>query len=112
MMKAAFWARDHKTGKLKKDKAKINAYFDWTNKNTISFDPRALFPDENLPDGDIPAEFIYKRVTFSEKAREEHIAELKSQLGEKGYDFYIKRVEAKIEKFKIRREAIYQSMQS
>jgi predicted kinase len=112
MMKAAFWARDPKTGKLKKDKAKINAYFDWTNKNTISFDPRALFPDENLPDGDIPAEFIYKRVTFSEKAREEHIAELKSQLGEKGYDFYIKRVEAKIEKFKIRREAIYQSMQS
>lgn len=111
LMKKAFWSRDPKTKKLTKNANGIKAYFDWTNKNTISFDPRILFPDAELVDGSMPANFLYKRVSFDEGSKQKHIAELKSQLGEKGYEYYIKRVEDKIEQFKIRREAIYESTQ-
>jgi hypothetical protein len=111
LMKKAFWSRDPKTKKLTKNAAGIKAYFDWTNKNTISFDPRILFEDSLLEDGTMPAEFIYKRVSYDEGSKQKHIAELKSQLGEKGYEYYIKRVEDKIEQFKVRREAVYESMQ-
>jgi hypothetical protein len=111
LMKNAFWSRDAVTGKLKKNDAGVKAYYDWINKNTASFDPRILFPDSNLEDGAIPESALYKRVKFDEGSRQKHIAELKSHLGEKGYEYYIKRVEAKIEKFKIRREVAYSSIQ-
>jgi hypothetical protein len=59
----------------------------------------------------MPANFLYKRVTFDEGAKAEHVRELKAQLGEKGYEYYLKRMEDKIEKFKIRREAKYDAIQ-
>ena len=111
LMKAAFWNRDAKTKKLKPDANKIKEFFRWTNENTITFDPRILFPDANMEDGIIPQDAIYNRVTFSEGAKQEHIAELKAQLGEKGYEYYIQRVEKKIERFKLEREAIYEKYQ-
>jgi hypothetical protein len=111
LMKAAFWNRDPKTKKLKPDANKIKEFFRWTNENTITFDPRILFPDANMEDGIIPQDAIYNRVTFNEGAKQEHIAELKAQLGEKGYEYYIQRVEKKIERFKLEREAIYEKYQ-
>lgn len=111
LMKNAFGNRDAATKKIKIDKNKVKQYFDWTNENTITFDPRILFPDSNIEDGIIPLEAIYTRVTFNEGAKQEHINELKAQLGEKGYEFYLKRVEEKIERFKLEREAIYEKYQ-
>jgi len=106
----AFLSKD-RAGKLKKDPEKVKAYFDWVNKNTITFDVRALFPDSDLDGSTLPKEFLYSRVTFSEAAREEHIAALKAQLGEKGYQFYLEQAEKKIAEYKVRRQAIYESMQ-
>lgn len=111
LMKNAFGNRDTVTKKIKIDKNKVKQYFDWTKENTITFDPRILFPDSNIDDGIIPSEAIYNRVTFTEGAKQEHINELKAQLGEKGYKFYLKRVEEKIERFKLEREAIYEKYQ-
>jgi hypothetical protein len=110
MLYEAFKQRDS-AGNLKKDKKKVEDYFNWVNRNTISFDPRILFADSVLDDGTMPDSFLYTRVKFTERAREEHIRDLKYHLGEKGYDYFIKKVEDKIEQFKIRREAIYESMQ-
>jgi len=107
----AFKERDAKTGNLKKDKKKVEEFFTWVNRNTTSFDPRILFPDSVLEEGTMPEQFLYSRVKFNEGAKNENIAQLKYHLGEKGYEFYLKRVEEKIEEFKIRREAIYESMQ-
>lgn len=107
----AFKQRDSKTGDLKKDKTKINAFYDWVNNNTISFDPRILFADSTLDSGTMPDKFLYSRVQFDEGSKNKHIADLKFHLGEKGYEYYIKRVEKKIEEFKVRREAIYESIQ-
>lgn len=106
----AFKQRDNK-GELKKDKAKVSAFFDWVNNNTISFDPRILFSDSALEGGNMPDKFLYSRVKFDEGSKAKHISDLKYHLGEKGYEYYIKRVEKKIEEFKVRREAIYDSMQ-
>jgi hypothetical protein len=110
MLYEAFKQRDT-SGKLKKDKKKVEDYFNWVNRNTISFDPRILFADSVLDDGTMPDSFLYTRVKFTEGAREEHIRDLKYHLGEKGYNYFIKKVEDKVEQFKIRREAIYESMQ-
>lgn len=111
LLKKAFWTRDPVTKKLTKNPEAVKAFFDWTNKNTVSFDPRILFEDSALEDGTMPENFLYKRVTFDEGSKQKHIAELKSHLGEKGYEYYIKRAEDKINKFKLRREAIYETMQ-
>jgi hypothetical protein len=111
LLKRAFWTRDPITKKLTKNPAAVKAFFDWTNSNTISFDPRALLPDTLLESGTMPESFLYKRVTFDEGSKQKHIAELKAQLGEKGYEYYIKRAEAKIDKFKILRESKYESIQ-
>lgn len=111
LLQKAFRSKD-KAGKLKKDPATIKAYFDWINKNTITFDVRALIPDSNLEAATIPKEFLYNRVTFSEAAKQEHIAALKAELGEKGYEFYIQQAEKKITEFKDRRQARYEAIQS
>lgn len=112
LMHTAFRTRDASTGKLKKNDARVKAYYDWVNKNTISFDPRILIPDSNIEDGSIPEKLLYKRVTYDEGSKQKHITELKSHLGEKGYEYYINRVSKKIEDFKLRREAIYKSIQN
>ena len=111
LLQKAFRSKD-KAGKLKKDPATVKAYFDWINKNTITFDVRALIPDSNLEAATIPKEFLYNRVTFSEAAKQEHITELKAELGEKGYQFYIEQAEKKIVEFKDRRQARYEAIQS
>jgi hypothetical protein len=111
LMTEAFYKRDPKTGNYKKNPAGIKAYYDWINKNTISFDPRILFPDTLTEEGVMPEEFLYNRVEFDEAQKQAHIADLKRQLGEKGYNYYLQQMEKRMEKFKLRREAIYQSMQ-
>jgi hypothetical protein len=110
LMSNAFWAKD-KSGKLKKDPADVKAYFDWVNANTITFDVRALFPDSQLEDSTIPNDMLFNEVTFTEAEKAKHIADLKAQLGEKGYRTYLAQAETKIEKFKVLRQAIYESMQ-
>lgn len=111
LMTEAFYKRDPKTGNYKKNPVGIKAYYDWINKNTISFDPRILFPDALTEEGVMPEEFLYNRVEFDEAQKQAHIADLKKQLGEKGYNYYLQQMEKRMEKFKLRREAIYQSMQ-
>jgi hypothetical protein len=110
LMNNAFRAKDI-SGKLKKDPADIKMYFDWINANTITFDVRALFPDSQLEDGTLPNKFIYDSVTFTEEQKAKHIADLKAQLGEKGYRFYLEQAQTKLEKFKVLRQAIYESYQ-
>jgi hypothetical protein len=112
LMTEAFYKKDLNTGDYKKNPAGIKSYYDWISKNTISFDPRILFEDSLLEDGTMPEEFLYNRVKFDEAQKQAHIAELKAQLGEKGYNYYLQQMEKRIEKFKVRREAIYESMQS
>jgi hypothetical protein len=110
LLKNAFWSKDSK-GEVRRDKDQIKAFFDWTNKNTISFDPRILSEDIGLDDGTMPAKFLYDRVKYSEEDRQKHISDLKFHLGEKGYEYYKARVERKLEKFRLRREAIYEKSQ-
>jgi len=111
LLKNAFWAKDSKTGEVKRDKNQIQTFFDWVNKNTISFDPRILAEDTGLDDGTMPSKFLYDRVKYNEADKQKHINELKAQLGEKGYEYYKARVEKRLEKFRLRREAIYESTQ-
>jgi hypothetical protein len=111
LLKNAFWSKDPKTGDIKRDKNQIKSFFDWINTNTISFDPRILSEDTVLEDGTMPTKFLYNEVKYNEGEKQKHIAELKSQLGEKGFEYYMSRVDKKIEKFKLRREAIYEKTQ-
>lgn len=111
LLKNAFWTKDSK-GETVRDKNQIKAFFDWTNTNTISFDPRILSEDIGLDDGTMPTKFLYDRVKFTPEEKQKHISELKAQLGEKGFDHYMSRVEKKLEKFRLRREAIYESTQA
>jgi predicted ABC-type ATPase len=109
LLNKAFRSKDS-AGKVKKDPEAVKNYFNWINKNTITFDVRALFPDSELEGATLPTEFIYNRVTFNEEAKQEHIAALKKELGEKGYQFYIEQAQKKIEEFKVRRQAKYESI--
>jgi hypothetical protein len=111
LMRNAFWSIDPKTKERKKDKNRVKEYFDWINTNTISFDPRILMEDSNLDDGTVPDKFLYSRVKYSEADKQKHISELKAQLGEKGFEYYMERVSKKLEKYKLRRQAIYESTQ-
>lgn len=111
LLQSAFHNRDKATGEVKKNSSDVKKYFDWINTNTATFDPRILFPDSLLEEGTMPESFLYKRVQFAETDKQKHISELKSHLGEKGYEFYIERQKKKIEEFKVRREAIYESIQ-
>jgi hypothetical protein len=96
--------------KVVKDPTAIKNYFDWLNKNTINFDPRALFPDSLGEDEITPDKYLYTSVTFEKKAIEDHIITLKSHLGEKGYQQYYDLQERRIEKFKVQRDIVYTSL--
>lgn len=109
LLNEAFNRRDKKTGNTKKNAVLIKNFFDWTRANTIMFDPRMLFEDSLSEDGSMPEEFLYSRVKFSEADKAAHIAELKKQLGEKGFNVFMERAQRKIEQFKEAREAIYDS---
>ena len=112
LIEGAFRQYDAKKGKFVKDPKAVQRYFNWVNKNTITFDSRILFSDEGLENGTMPDEFLYTRDPYTEEQKAAHIAELKSHLGEKGYEFYIERQEAKMKSFKVQREAIYEQIQS
>ena len=111
LLTEAFYRLDPRTGDIKKNPEGVKAFYEWLSANTISFDPRILFEDNIDLNSSMPKKFLYSRVTFNEAAKAEHIAELKAQLGEKGYEFYLKRMEEKIEKFKLRRDAKYDAIQ-
>jgi hypothetical protein len=111
LLASAFKVRDSKTGVNKKDPKAVKTYFDWLAKNTISFDVRILFPDSNLSDGSMPDEYLYTENTYTDEQKAKHIAELKTNLGEKGYEYYLQKVEKKIEQYKLRREAMYEQIQ-
>jgi len=98
----AFQKIDPKTGKKSGTKREIANYYKWMNQNTITFDYRKLFVDTD-ENGMIPAEFLFAD-NFSSDEKSKHINELKENLGEKGYEIYMKQLEAKFEKFKTMRE--------
>lgn len=95
----------------KRDPAAIKKYFDWTRDNTIMFDPRMLFEDSIPADSAMPAEFLYGRVKFNEEDKAAHIADLKKQLGEKGYNLFLERSQKKVEQFQQERDAVYEKIQ-
>ncbi len=105
----AFQKRDSKTGEIKISKPDIEKYYKWLNDNTISFDARKLFNDEQLNNNHFNNKFLFNN-KFNENDKLKHINELKSQLGQKGYDFYYDKVKEKIEKFKLDREVIWDSI--
>ena len=111
LMSIAFDRRNIKTGSKKSDPVLIKQYFEWLNKNTISFDPRILFPDSLPEDSTMPSEFVYNRVQFSEADKVKHIQELKAQLGEKGYEEFLERAQKKIDKYQKEREGAYMKSQ-
>lgn len=104
----AFEKLDSNTGKKVKNKEDIKAYFDWVNNNTIIFDVRALIPDI---DTELPDYTLYNRVQFTDNAKEQHIQRLKKHLGEYQYNKYFKNLEKKIDKFRLTRKAIFDSIQ-
>ena len=57
-------------------------------------------------------EYRYIPKTFTEEQKANHIADLKKQLGEKGYNVYIERAKTKIEKFQQERTVVYDSIQN
>lgn len=80
-----------------------NNLLHWKKNNTITFDPRLLFPTS---EGDT---YHYAH-NFSEGLRESHLADLKSQLGSKGFEYYIKQAEKDVEKFKLQYESVKDEM--
>ena len=107
----AFSKKDAVTGKDKINKKEVEAYYDWLNKNTITFDARKLFTDEQLNAGHFDDKFLFTYSTFTDNDKANHIAELKQQLGEKGYEFYHSRLEKKFEKFKLDREVAWSNIE-
>lgn len=109
----AFNSKDD-LGKYIRNKSDIDAYFNWVNQNTITFDSRKLFEDQLLEDEVMPEKFLYSKngkIKYSESQRNEHITELKKHLGEKGFDFYMARQEEKYNTFRINRNIAFESIQ-
>ena len=73
----------------------VKAMYKWLKENTITFDPRKLFYEDYLEieEGNRPA-------LFDESTREAHIAELKRELGEKGFASYFEKQKRVFEDFK------------
>ena len=89
---------DEKSTKLNKanrvnTKAGWNSYFKWRKENELIFDVRMLFPDTDL-----------YTTTLPQKVTDNHIKELKGNLGEKGYKNFYSKLSKKLEQFKILRE--------
>jgi hypothetical protein len=62
---------------------------DFVKNNTLVFDVRKLFPDKEL-----------WGVEFSQEEIDAHVAELKANIGEIGYDEYLERAKEKLERYK------------
>ena len=112
LIEQTFNRRDKKSGKTKQDKALVKLFYDWTKANTIMFDTRILFADSIPEDSAVPEKFLYNYTTFTEDQKNAHIADLKKQLGEKGYNLYYEQAQKKIEKFQQERTVIYDSIQN
>lgn len=85
---------DTKTRQLRKaekvnTKGSWNTYYKWKKENELIFDVRKLFPDSNL----------YKS-NFNEEHKTKHIDELKSILGEKGYNQMYEKAKKQVQNFK------------
>jgi hypothetical protein len=81
------------------DKDTVARRYKWLKENTITFDPRKLFFEDYLQmeEGNRPIRFTQEQI-------QEHIAELKKQLGEKGYEYYYKKAKEGFERYKERAE--------
>jgi hypothetical protein len=79
------------------DKEKVAERYKWLKENTITFDPRKLFYEDylTLEEGNRP-------IRYNESNRQSHIAELKKQLGEKGYEYYYQQAKKGFENYKAR----------
>lgn len=79
------------------DGEQVAERYRWLKENTITFDPRKLFFEEylELEEGNRP-------VRYNEADRQAHIAELKRQLGEKGYEYYYQKAKEGFERYKER----------
>jgi hypothetical protein len=104
----AFYQRDAKTGEKINDPAAFKAYNDFLDANTIMFDARKLIPDV---EEELPKEYVYSHVKISEAEKEEHIKELKRQLGEKEFDKYYAKLENQIKRFQTQRLVTYDRIQ-
>lgn len=79
-------------------KAMINANAEYINKlreNVTVFDPRILFWDAELTDAPEP----------TQEQRQQHEAELRKLLGDRGYESYYELNKEKIERYKLERQA-------
>jgi len=73
---------------------KFNEAIEFLRKNTIIFDVRKLFPDEEVWGSKYTAE-----------ENEIHVRKLKETLGEIGYEEFYKKAEEKVEEYKLDKEA-------
>lgn len=71
----------------------------WSKDNTITFDVRKLFPTKSTDS------FQWQQ-TFSNADVQAHIAELKQQLGEEGYNTLYSHLEKKMERFQMLHEVV------
>jgi len=102
----AFYKKDNKGNKTS-TKADIDKYWQWTKDNTMNFDSRMLFEDSLLENSTIPTKFLFNNTKITQEQKDNHIKELKEQLGEQGYQFYLTQAQKKFEKFVVMREAAY-----
>jgi hypothetical protein len=72
---------------------------EWVKDNTILFDYRKLFYDEY-------AVLEERPIKFNESDKEKHINELKSHLGEKGFEIYYEKAKKKFEEYKQQLEVV------
>ena len=105
----AFHRRNKKGEKIRNPKD-IENYYNFIKENTVNMDVRLLMPDSLLEDSNAPKSIVYSRVTPSEAQIAAHKTELIEQLGEKGFEKYMKRLEKKIYKFQLKRDAIWDSL--
>lgn len=79
------------------DGEQVSARYRWLKDNTVTFDPRKLFHQEYLE-----MEANNRPIRFTEVEIQNHIADLKRQLGEKGYQYYYNAAKEGFERYKER----------
>ena len=89
------------------DTNQVKAMYKWLKDNTITFDPRKLFYEDYLEieEGNRPA-------IFGEADREAHIADLKRELGEKGFATYFEKQKRVFEDFKARYNEVKENLEA
>ena len=103
-------AFNNKNGK-KPTQVEVKKYFKFLNENNITFDVRLLFEDTKGDYVHLPDNFLFES-KHTEAEKQAHIAELKEQLGEKGYEWFYNRLEGKIKRFQDTRAAVYEKTMS